>query len=108
MDALRLGKSVRQVTVLERDTTNGGVTPVVVFKNNKKKKRKSTRALAPIEKAIRRFVDAQGETAANYVERHDESNRKRRDGWIRDINLNLTRASRKGAKRLKLDRWLEF
>ena len=106
MDALRVGKSVLRVTVLERDANTGRMTPVVVFRN--KKKRKSTREMKPIERIVRRIVDSQGSTANSYLSRHNTSNRKKRDGWIRDLNLNLARASRKGAKRLRINRWLEF
>jgi hypothetical protein len=105
MEALRLGKSVRRITVLERDGASGEFAPVVIFRNNKKK-RKTSRAMRPLEKVVRRIVDAQESAADRYLARHNKSNRKRRDGWIRDLNLNMVRASRKGAKQLKVNRWL--
>jgi hypothetical protein len=106
MDALRIGNKVLRVTVLERDAATGNVVPVVLFRG--KKKRKSTRAMKPVERIVRRIVDSQGTLATSYVTRHDKSNRKKRDGWVRDLNLNLARASRKGMKRLRINRWLEF
>ena len=107
MEALRLGKSVRRITVLERDAASGEFAPVVMFKK-KSKKRKTSRAMRPVEKVIRRLVDAQAQSADRYVTRHNKSNRKRRDGWVRDLNANVVRASRKGAKRLRMNRWLDF
>jgi hypothetical protein len=106
MQALRLGKNVRRVTVIERDTT-GGTTATVLFQG-KKSKRKQTQAFRPLEQIVRRIADAQAEAGSVYVARHNRSNRKNRDGWIRDLNLNLTRSSRKAAKRLRVNRWLTF
>jgi Family of unknown function (DUF6312) len=104
MQALRLGKNVRRVTVLERDAS-GATSAVVVFQGNKKKKKQS-RGFSVIEKLVRRAADANATLGDAYVTRHERSNRKKRDGWIRDLNLNLARAGRKGAKRLRINRWL--
>ena len=106
MDALRLSKSVRRVTVLEKDGT-GATTPIIVFKGRKKKKKQS-RAFMPAEQLLRRIADAQGTFGDEYLARHRRSNRKNSDGWIRDLALNMARSSRKGAKRLRLNRWLEI
>jgi hypothetical protein len=107
MDVLRLGKKVRRVTVLEHNASNGQVTPVVLFRGGKKN-RKTTRMSRPLERTIRRWADAHSEMADTYLSRHNKSTRKRRDGWVRDLNLNLTRAGRKGFKRLRVKRWLDF
>jgi hypothetical protein len=106
MQALRLGKNVRRVTVLDRDAS-GATTATVVFQG-KKGKRKQTQAFRPLEQIVRRMADAQAELGNEYVARHNRSNRKKRDGWIRDLSLNLARSSRKGAKRLRVNRWLTF
>jgi hypothetical protein len=106
MQALRLGKNVRRVTVIEKDTS-GATTATVVFQG-RNRKRKQTRTFRPLEQMVRRIADAQAEGADTYVRRHNRSNRKKRDGWIRDVTLNLARSSRKGAKRLKVNRWLTF
>lgn len=106
MEALRLGKSVRRVTVLDRDAS-GAVTPMVVFEGRKKKKKQS-RAVRPLEKVVRRWTDAQSTLADNYLSRHKKSNRKKRDGWMRDLSVNVARAGRKGTKRLKMNRWITF
>jgi hypothetical protein len=107
MEALRLGSKVRRITMLERDGTTGEMLPVVLFEQ-KTKKRKVSRAMKPFEQAVRRMVDAQASLGDKYLSRHNRSNRKKRDGWIRDLNLNVVRASEKGLKRLKMNRWLSF
>jgi hypothetical protein len=106
MDALRRLKSVRRVTALEPNAANG-VTPVEIYCRGGKK-RKTSRINRPLDRAIRRLADVQGTAASTYLARHEKSSRKRRDGWIRDLNLNLARAHRKGLKRLRVRRWLDL
>jgi hypothetical protein len=106
MEMPRLGKSVQRITVLEQGS-NGSVTPVVVFRGGKRS-RKASRYARPLERTVRRWADAYGEAYSNYLTRHNKSSRKRRDGWIRDFNLNFARANRKGFKKLRVKRWLDF
>ncbi len=102
MDLSNLSKSVRRITVLQADGT-GSITPVTLYERPEGKKRGS-RWLRPAERASRQLVDAQGRAAASYLERHARSNGKRRDGWLRDLSLNVAKASRKGSKAIKLNR----
>ena len=37
----------------------------------------------------------------SYLARHNKSNRKRKDGWVRDYALNVLRASRKTRRQSK-------
>jgi hypothetical protein len=99
MDMPRLSKSVRQITVLQRDQT-GTVAPVVVFKRRRGKK-KGTKYVRPFEKAVRSLTEASDATTGTYLRRHKKSNRKRRDGWVRDIANNVVKANNKGLKELK-------
>jgi len=104
MEALRLSQSVRRVTVLGRGE-KGQTVPTVVFDQGARKK-KTSKFFRPLERAVYRMADAQAALGNSYVARHARSNRKKKDGWIRDLNLNLARATRRGTKRLKLTRWL--
>ena len=94
MEQLRLSKSIRSVTLLASDAS-GLVKPVVVYERPRKKK-KQTRLFRPLEKKVRRAASAQAAFANAYVSRHRNSNGKRKDGWIRDLNGNLARATRRG------------
>jgi len=40
--------------------------------------------------------------SGEYISRHDRSNRKKRDGWLRDYVFNLARANREGMKKLRI------
>jgi hypothetical protein len=100
---IRLGGLVRRVTVLERDGS-GGLSAVTLYRK-KKAKKKGTRLLRPLARSVRRSWNAQRALADTYLSRHDKSNRKKKDGWVRDLGLNLTRANRKGVRKLRLNRW---
>lgn len=102
MENLRLGGLVRRVTVLEKDAA-GDLTPIVVYKA-KRKKKKSTKGLNVMDRWVRRVADASSDFANSYADNHRKSDSKNRDGWLRDLPVNLARAGRKGTKGLKLDR----
>src|SRR5260221_4740754 len=102
----RLNPSVRRVTILRKDD-NGAVAPVIIYERARKTK-KGTSVLRPFERAARRLVKAQERGAASYLSRHERSNEKKRDGWVRDLPQNVFRASTKGTKALKLNRLLSF
>ncbi len=73
-------------------------------KNKKNKKKKGTAGLRFIEKLFRRNARANATMTTEYLDRHKRSNRKRRDGWLSDLPVNMFRARRKGSKRLRLAR----
>ena len=98
MDLPRFRPTVRRITILNRDET-GQIVPVVVFDKARRKK-KGTRALRPAERLARRLVEASAIVADNYLGTHKKANKKRRDGWLRDMNVNVIRAGRKGWKKL--------
>jgi len=66
----------------------------------KKKKKKQSWLLRPIEKAARTLVEAQQAAAATYLEAHDRSARKEKDGWVLDLGRNSRRAWRAGVRQL--------
>lgn len=106
MDMPRLSKSIRRVTVLQKDGT-GAVSPVVIFRRDGKKK-KQTSYLKPFEQFGRSLVQMSDATTSDYLRRHKKSNRKHRDGWIQDGAINLVRANAKGAKKLRVSQFLDM
>ena len=96
---LRLPKSIESVVVVESDNT-GRVTPLTRFKKKKKKKRRSTIGIREAELLVRRLAEAQQAFINSYVGRHNNSHRKKRDGWLMDSPRNIMRATEKGLKKL--------
>lgn len=104
MDMPRLSKSVRRVTILRTDG-HGSVQAETLYKKRRKKK-KGTRAFKPIERLARNLASANDRVASTYFRRYKKSNRKRRDGWIRDLPQNAMRSGSKGLKKLNPARLL--
>jgi uncharacterized protein DUF6312/UvrC-like protein len=102
MENPRLSKSVRRITMLRKDAS-GSVAAVVVYKKARKRK-KGTKAFKFAERATRRMMEAQQKAAERYLEKHNKSNNKKKDGWLRDYGVNSARAANKGVKALKLRR----
>jgi hypothetical protein len=96
---LKLGKKIKRLTVLVRDPAGQVHAETYTKKRAEKKK---TKSLKPSERLTRETAKAARTMIDNYLDRHDRSNRKRRDGWLRDYNDNMSRANRKGAKKVKL------
>jgi len=99
MDMPRLSKSVRRITLLTRDAA-GNWSPVVIFKRGRKKK-KSSALLRPVERVAQAAAKAADSATSTYLRRHKKANRKRRDGWVRDLPINLARAAGKGARKIR-------
>jgi hypothetical protein len=99
MDMPRLSKSVKRITVLQRDA-NGNASPVVVFKR-KRNKKNGSKMLRPVERVMRSLAETGDAATGTYLRRHKKSNRKRKDGWVRDVPGNYVKAGRKGIKELR-------
>jgi Family of unknown function (DUF6312) len=79
---------------------------VVDVKKKKRKKRKYSRGLKDVQRAGRRVSKANRRIAravasgfAEFYRKSDRSSRKRRDGLIRDFNVNLSKGLSKSLRR---------
>lgn len=106
MEAMRFGKNIVRVVRLERDQA-GNWSPVVLHET-KTKRKKSKGPLRSIERVVRRVARAQQAFADSYLDRHNGSNQKKRDGWMSDMPVNVLRASGKGMKKLQIAKLLPF
>jgi len=107
MKDMRFPASVRRVVRLTQDAA-GNVAPQVVFEREETGPKKGSRMLRPFEKMVHRWAKGEQARAARYLERHERSNAKKKDGWVRDLNLNVFRAAKAGAKPLRWSRWVRF
>lgn len=97
---LRLPESVRSVTVLRPDPSGRMIS--TTLHECEKKKKKGTRKLRPLERSLVNATKGVREFADSYLARHDRSNEKKKNGWVRDLGYNLYKADRKGMKKLKV------
>ncbi|WP_437670511.1 hypothetical protein [Sorangium sp. So ce131] len=73
---------------------------------HKKKRKKLSRGSRGFERLARRLARANIRSSDAYLDRHRRSNRKKRNGWLRDLSYNIMRSNRKGQKSLKLSKLL--
>jgi hypothetical protein len=90
---LKLGKPIRRVTLV-RIEPSGAVNTTQLYTQRGRKRRQSA-ALRPMERLTRRMARALADGAQLYVNLHDQSNRKKRNGWSRDILRNTARTRRR-------------
>jgi hypothetical protein len=93
--------SVRRVSLVRNDPTTGASRTVLYERKRSKRKKQST-GLKAIERSVRQAARAEDAYASEYLARHEASNRKKRDGWLRDLDKNVYKASRKAGKKLNL------
>ena len=92
-----MARFLQRVTAISRD---GSDKETLYKKKKKKKKKKTSLWLRPMERRQRRTAKALKTFGDTLLTRHNRSKRKRRNGWLRDGNLNTMRASRKAARKL--------
>jgi hypothetical protein len=95
MECSDFGQFARRVTVV---TGRGASATQVVVYEQRRKGRKSSMMFKGAEKLVRRSMAAQAAYANRYLERHQASNAKHRDGWMRDSVYNVASAGKKAVK----------
>ena len=96
---LRPPKGVRAITLVAPNE-QGELTATTLYAAQRKKRKKGSPGLREVDRLVRRSGRAQRAIIDTYQERHDRSNRKRRDGWLDDLNRNVFKANAKGLRKL--------
>lgn len=100
----KLPKSIKRITILKTDSVGNTASGGMVIKKKRKRKKQSKGLVRIWERSTRRSAKSNKSFADNYLSRHRRSNKKRRDGWLRDYSYNTMRAGRKSGKKFKLSR----
>ena len=58
--------------------TDGSATRTTLYE--RQRKRRGSKRMRPFEKALRRMAEAQSTAANSYLDRHERSNRKKKNG----------------------------
>merc|ERR1711872_65138 len=90
---------VKSITVLQSEDDFGGA-PEVLYGSSpgkrKKKKKKQARALRPTEKMVFSMAKRYDKATKEYRDRHERSNRKKKNGWIKDFAKNYKAMNKLG------------
>jgi hypothetical protein len=90
-------KDVSSVVVLR---PNGvGFEPVQVY-NGEDVSRSTSRRLRPLEKVIVRTMRAQATATTNYLDKHEKSASRKKNGWFKDLRKNISKSTRRDSKKL--------
>ena len=88
-----LPKSIKKVVRVASDSGH-----VEVLHQKKSKTKKQSKRLKPLGKLVRGTTEARLVSARTYLDRHDRSNRRKKNGWARNLLKNLSKSRRAGAK----------
>ena len=90
---------VKDAVVLVSDEDFGGepqsLTGSSMGRKKKKKRKKQAAALKPTEKAVFKLAKRYDEASKVYKDRHSKSNKKKKNGWIKDLPKNYSKAASK-------------
>lgn len=101
MEVIRI-RGIKGIVIPQSAQPAGAIGALRIKGGSKRKRRKQSKSLKLFEKLSRRNARAQQRTYGEYLYRHDRSNRKKKDGWLKDLTKNLMTSSKKGRKRFKL------
>jgi len=80
---------VRRVTVLRRGPYDE-TWDQIVYEDNRPKP--VSKRLKRAERVVRQIAKVNANMAVLYLDEHDKSNRRKRDGWLHDFRRNIRRA----------------
>lgn len=102
MQVVRI-KGIKRIIIPASAQPAGGTGEAIQLKAKRSRKRKKqSKGLKFFEKLMRRGGRSGGSIYDQYLKRHKRSNRKKKNGWLKDFNKNSFNAMRKGRKRFKL------
>ncbi len=90
--------AVAHVSKIER--TDDGVVVRTVLAEPKRKK--TSKRYKKIDKVLRRIAKAQQVASSDFLERHERSNAKKKNGGVRKFAKNAIKSGRKGGKKLRV------
>ena len=94
----------KRVTVLGKNADGTPAVKTVLAPPEPRKK--GTKGLSLIEKVVRTTAEVGTAAGNTYLERHEKSNAKEKDGWVKDAPVNVIKAGLKGIKKVKISRFL--
>jgi hypothetical protein len=93
------GSKVKSIHVFSTGS-EGTVSKLGVLKPKRKGKRKIPKWARPLEKQTRSVYKALARYGAAALKRHDRSNKKKKNGWLKDLSHNHYVGHRKSTKGL--------
>jgi hypothetical protein len=80
--------------VLVRDF-GGDVRAARLHRNDEDGRKKQSKRLKPIERIVRKLMRRQSAFANSYLQLHEMSNHRKKNGWVRDLSRNVMKSVRR-------------
>jgi len=91
---------IRRIIKLGK-TPDGRFAPVEVYENDNRPTRKRiAKQYRPFGRMLRKLARGQARAAVVYLERHDQSNQRKRNGFAKDLRRNMRAAWRAAKKEI--------
>lgn len=97
----RFGSSIERILILNPGPGGSPGKPEVYYRKGAARKLSGSKILKPLEQFVRNDVEASKEALDSYLQLHTRSNRRKSDGWLRDLGNNFYRAAKSWRKKLK-------
>src|SRR5262245_26119443 len=89
-----MGKRVKRITLVNRKSDCPEAT-VLYKQESGERSGKTSVVLKPLERVARRLLKAEIVASQQALRLHDQSSRRRRNGWVFDAPINIIKARRK-------------
>ncbi|MDC3955564.1 DUF6312 domain-containing protein [Polyangium jinanense] len=100
---IRRIKGIKRIVIPQQAGTPGAASnSLQLVAGRRRKRKKLSKSSKFLEKVTRRAAKANRSGLDDYLARHDRSNRKKKNGWLKDLSKNVFRSSKKGRKSFKL------
>jgi hypothetical protein len=86
---------VRSVVKVNRES-DGSVTRTVIAEDDKRRRRRVSRPFRRIDRSLRKLTKAENVASSEYLRRHDRSNRRKKNGALKDLGKNVRKSIREG------------
>jgi hypothetical protein len=96
-------KSVRRVVLVQRPAVEGNPSTTVVIHQGRRGRKRQSPLIRPLEKLAHRMLEAQVVASQSLLNRHEGSNQRKKNGWLRDLPSNARRAQKRYFKVLTRD-----
>jgi hypothetical protein len=88
-----MNRDIERITLLVRAPGQSEPSPRVLYRGKKRRRRNQTGGQGWLESFTRNTIRATSAGMNNYLDRHERSNKRNRDGWLYDLPGNLWAAT---------------
>src|SRR5947209_5165758 len=90
----------KSVVKVQREADGSVTRTVLSYPGGKGRKKRVSRPFRRLDRGLRKLSKLENVASSEYIRRHDRSNRKRKNGALKNIRKNVRRSVREGVDTL--------